>query len=372
MTEIERYQPREMMSRETDSWSAVLPDVVSLAENIAQTEFVPQGLRGSTPKVVAAILHGRELGLPPMTALAHTTVINGRPGTSAEVMRALIQQAGHDLHVEESSARRCTIRGRRVGWPEDRWTTVTWTIEDAARAGLVEDRRSRDGKVTPSMYRKWPAAMLLARATTTLARMVFADVIHGMRSTEELEDMAVESLSGEVVAAAPTRSVSRARADVSVPPVETVPDAGPAPDPAPAVAAPARKRASRRGSTRVAPAEAEVVEAEIVEEPVKVDPAVEVVAEVIRAVDETAGEAGRAADEKRQRVTRLLMHWNRLLGTDDQPADREERLWWTGVVAGRPVESTNDLTSEEIGRVLSVVERLRNRAQVEALAVSGE
>ena len=369
MTEIERYQPREMMSRETDSWSAVLPDVVALAENIAQTEFVPQGLRGSTPKVVAAILHGRELGLPPMTALAHTTVINGRPGTSAEVMRALIQQAGHDLHVVESSARRCVIRGHRAEWPEDRWTEVVWTIEDAAKAGLLEDRRSSTGKVTRSMYRKWPAAMLLARASTTLARMIFADVIHGMRSSEELEDMAVESLSGEVVAAAPTRSVSRARADVSVPPVETVPDAGPAPDPAPAVAAPARKRASRRGSTRVAPAEAKVVETEIVEEPVKVDPAV--VAEVIRAVDETAGEAGSVADEKRQRVTRLLMHWNRLLGTDDQPADREERLWWTGVVAGRPVESTNDLTSEEIWRVLSVVERLRSRAQVEAL-VSGE
>lgn len=95
---IQPYQERPaaapaLINPTTDSWTAVLHDVVALAQNINQTEFVPKDLRGSAPKVAAAILHGRELGLPPMTSLAGVHVIQGRPGVSAELMRALIQQS---------------------------------------------------------------------------------------------------------------------------------------------------------------------------------------------------------------------------------------------------------------------------------------
>ncbi|MEA5054266.1 MAG: hypothetical protein VB093_12590, partial [Propionicimonas sp.] len=74
----------------TDSWTDVLGDVINLARGIAGTEFVPNGLRGSIEKTSAAILYGRELGLPPMTALGSVHVVEGRAGISAEAMRALI------------------------------------------------------------------------------------------------------------------------------------------------------------------------------------------------------------------------------------------------------------------------------------------
>lgn len=363
---VQPYEPHtpNLIDRATDSWTAVLGPVVDLANNIATTEFVPTGLRGNTAKVVAAILHGRELGLAPMTALAHTQVINGRPGTSAEVMRALILQAGHDLHIETSTAEKCTIKGRRSGWAEDRWTTVTWTIQDAARAGLTEDRR-KDGKVTPSMYKRWPAAMLLARATTTLARMVFADVIHGMRSVEELQEM--ESLEatglgpGQPVAS--TAVVSRQQSDGSALAVEAGAAMGEA---VPATEVPGtagegavpgtRKRAPRRRTAPpTAPAEPLLVE-ETPDPEAKPEP-------------EAAAPPAASGDQWRLRtIQQVQMQWGRLLGT---PVARDDRLFWTGIVVERPVESTNDLTDEELAHLLNRLGALRDMAALEALVSTG-
>ena len=190
---IQPYQERPaaapaIINPTTDSWTAVLHDVVALAQNINQTEFVPKDLRGSAPKVAAAILHGRELGLPPMTSLAGVHVIQGRPGVSAELMRALIQQAGHEIKFVKSSGAQCVMRGRRAG--DEDWTEVSYSLQEAKDAGDYAKNAN---------YKSRPADMLVARCTTRLARMIFADVIHGRRSIEELQDM-VEGDPAPIVA----------------------------------------------------------------------------------------------------------------------------------------------------------------------------
>lgn len=372
---VERYdRPTSapaLVNPTTDSWTAVLKDVVELAENIAPTEFVPYGLRGSVAKTVAAILHGRELGLPPMTALSHTQVINGRPGTSAEVMRALILQAGHDLDISETSATRCVIRGRRQGWAEDRWTRVTFTIEDAAKAGLLEDK-VKDGKRTPSMYRKWPQAMLLARASTILARMIFADVIHGMRSVEELQDM-TEAEWVEVVPSGPeTATVSRQSGNGQPLAGEPAPEVAPSATGAeahagtaeseqqPAVpAAQPRKRVENRRRTMPSPPPADPEP-----EPDTLTPAlVEEAPENAEPVPPTPLADAR---EKVRRDSMVVVqrHWERILG---KPVDRDERIWWTRVLTNRPdLESTNDLDSDGIRALMKELEHTRDRAALEA------
>lgn len=377
---VERYDPPAarqlaLVNPVTDSWTAVLQDVVALGENIANTEFVPAGLRGSVPKTVAAILHGRELGLPPMTALAHTSVINGRPGTSAEVMRALILQAGHDLQIDRSDAQGCTIRGRRSTWAEDRWTTVSFTMEDAAKAGLLEDKRTREGKVVPSMYKRWPAELLLARATTRLARMVFADVIHGMRSVEELQDMTEVSEWVEAPTPTPTAQVSRQSANGPAPAGEPAPRVAPSATVAEAQAGaaeseqqpavPARKRAALKPRGRGAAAVPAPDTTPEPGQPVLADDEAPVDAEIVD--DQPAVDP--AAEARRKTMTTVQMQWERLLG---KPVKREDRLWWTALIVNHPVESTNELTDDELHKVLKTVERLRNYDQLKALAVAAE
>lgn len=188
---------------EHDSTYAVVPSAAALADQIARSDFAPAGLRGKPEAVMAAMLQGHELGIGPMAALAEIGVINGKPCISAKLMRALVQRAGHDLWFEAKTNTKVTICGRRKDWPEDRVAKVTWTMDDAKMAGLSGGQN----------YRKYPRAMLAARATGELCRDNFADVLGGLSYTpEELSDgdlvadgdLAVETRADVAPEAAPT------------------------------------------------------------------------------------------------------------------------------------------------------------------------
>lgn len=174
---VTTYQP----PRDTvDGWAAMLGMSRELATFIAGTEFVPGALRGKPAAVAACILAGRELGIGPMASLQHLHVIDGRPGMSAQLMRALVLAHGHHLRVVESSSVRCVLEGRRAGETEPA-ARVPWTMDDARLARLDQK----------PVWKAYPRAMLLARATGELCRAVFADVIGGMAYTsEELDDLA--------------------------------------------------------------------------------------------------------------------------------------------------------------------------------------
>ncbi|MCL1922803.1 MAG: hypothetical protein FWG15_02890 [Propionibacteriaceae bacterium] len=165
-----------------DSWADVLPQSKELAELVCQSDFVPKDMRGNVGKVFAAVMTGRELGMSPMNSLQSFAVINGRASLMAEAMRGLILRDGHQIRVVASGAEKCTIKGRRKEDKDDpdAWQSFTFTLMEAKTAGLT----GRD------VWQKYPADMLLARATTRMAKAVFSDVIHGLVSTEEAEDMA--------------------------------------------------------------------------------------------------------------------------------------------------------------------------------------
>lgn len=184
---------------DTDSWVTVVANVARLAAEISATSFVPKGLRGDPAATTAAILYGREVGFPPMTALSQIHVIEGRPSMSAEGMRALVLAAGHDLEVLESDGAHCRMRGKRAR--SSVWTGLTWTLDDGRRAGLL----GRDN------WRKYPRAMLVARCTGDLCRMVFPDVIHGFRTIEEAEDLDEAPPTSPTKATTPRKTIQRAR-----------------------------------------------------------------------------------------------------------------------------------------------------------------
>ena len=173
MNNVVRYEPGTSAPR---VWIELMEPAARLAEAVARTEFVPSGLRGNVPAIAAAILYGDEVGLSPMQSLSKVHVIDGRPALSAEAQRALILAAGHEMWIAESSNTRVTWCGRRAGSAQE--SKVTWTLDDAKKAGL-------DGRQN---WRRYPRAMLSARASAELARAMFADVIGGLGAVEEFED----------------------------------------------------------------------------------------------------------------------------------------------------------------------------------------
>jgi hypothetical protein len=139
-------------------------------------EFVPDAFVNRAEAIMSAILTGAELGRGPMWSLRSMHVINGRVGLSAEAMRALVLAAGHELSFTELEDDRVTATGRRKG--SDASTSVTWTIRQAEKAGLLRNQ----------VWKSYPRAMLTARATTELCRLIFADVVAGIATDEELAD----------------------------------------------------------------------------------------------------------------------------------------------------------------------------------------
>ena len=94
------------------------------------------------------------------------------------------------LSLVESTHEKATWETKRKG--ARRMMSITWTMHDALRAGLVtRDGNgfkgvSRSGR--PSNWDKYPRAMLRHRAATELARAVYPDVTSGLYAPNELGD----------------------------------------------------------------------------------------------------------------------------------------------------------------------------------------
>lgn len=117
----------------------------------------------------ALMARGMSMGLPVLTALSEMHLIEGRAELSADLMAAMILRSGlcEEWTWVSVTATRCELRTKRRGSAP---TSVVWTIERAKTAGL-------DGRAN---FKRFPEAMLRARAISELARMVYPDVTSGV------------------------------------------------------------------------------------------------------------------------------------------------------------------------------------------------
>lgn len=185
----------------------------NIAKALATTSFVPKTMQGRPDEITGAILAGREIGLDPMTALQSIDLIDGRPAIRANTQRGLAMAAGVQFQVESASDTRVVMRAKGPG--QDSWTTVEWPLDRAKKMGLTSKQN----------WQKMPQAMLIARATSELCRLVAANVLLGMPySSEELEDGVLDE--APVVDRPKTRTVRRepVHATVAEPPNEVPPE----------------------------------------------------------------------------------------------------------------------------------------------------
>ena len=173
-------------------WGSMKDQAITLA----RSGLVPGNLRNKPDDILVIALAGRELGLPPMAAINKIFVVDGKPTLSAELMCALVQREGHEIWVESSSSKKAVVKGKRKG--SDREQSVEFTMEEASQAGVA-------GKQN---WKKYPAAMLRARAISALCRFAFADVLMGHSYTpEEMGADVVTNEDGAVIEATATDSV---------------------------------------------------------------------------------------------------------------------------------------------------------------------
>jgi hypothetical protein len=213
MTELEVRQnggvaPQHYLTPESavGRWALDVVEVHRVALSLAKTSFVPASMKNKPEEVTAAILAGRELGLEPMTALRSIDIIQGTPALRALTLRGLVQAAGHEVWTKEATETRAIVEGRRKG--SDKVERSVWSMERATKLGLT-------GK---DNWKKQPGVMLIARATSEVARLIAADVLMGMPySIEELDH------GTDPAEPAPAATVRRRRAAEPAPEVERPP-----------------------------------------------------------------------------------------------------------------------------------------------------
>lgn len=158
-----------------------LTELMNLARVMATSRLVPRPLQGKAEDVLIVLLTSQELGLGYMQGVSGIHVIEGKPTMSAELMRALVFRAGHTIAIDVNDER-AIATGRRKG--DDTPSTFTFGIEQARLAGLIR---------AAGNWVKYPQAMLAARATSGLCRLLFPDVIAGVSYVpEELERITID------------------------------------------------------------------------------------------------------------------------------------------------------------------------------------
>lgn len=153
---------------------------------IAGTEFVPKGLRGNLPAILACVRTGREIGIGDMEALRSIHVIDGRPSMSAELMVKLVRRAGHSISGTTGDGK-ASVTGRRADTGDQ--MTVEWTHDMAVRAGLT----------SKANWQKYEPSMLWARAASQLCRMLFPDCLGGVSHTPDEVELTAEERVDEAL-----------------------------------------------------------------------------------------------------------------------------------------------------------------------------
>jgi hypothetical protein len=122
-------------------------------------------------------MYGKALGLPMMAALSGFHIIEGKPSASADLIRALAMRSPKCKYFRLVSAddKQATWETWHVDHPEP--TRVTYTIEEARRAGLKSGNwNSREKQ------------MLVKTCSTILARWVYTVETMGLYCPEEMGD----------------------------------------------------------------------------------------------------------------------------------------------------------------------------------------
>lgn len=191
-------------------------EVFRLANAIHKSGMAPSSFK--TPEqITIAIIHGLEIGLPPMTALNGIAVVNGRPTLFGSVVAGLLLSKGFrlDERVEGTGQDRCAVC--RVIRKDGSITERKFSVSDAMQAGLW-------GK--PGPWKQYPDRMLAMRARGFAARDGAADALAGLYIAEEMQDVApIDITPPRKSSAAAKRDGTKDTFDALMKAIEAAPEA---------------------------------------------------------------------------------------------------------------------------------------------------
>ena len=143
-----------------------------MAQAIAESKLF--GIQTPAQALALGLLCQAE-GRHPAEAARDYHIINGKPSLKSEAMLARFQQAGGKVDWHEYTHE--SVSGT-FSHPQGGSLKVSWTMQDATRAGLT-------GNPT---WKKFPRQMLKARCISEAVRGIFPGVLSGLYAPEEVSE----------------------------------------------------------------------------------------------------------------------------------------------------------------------------------------
>lgn len=216
-------------------------EAMELAKTLASSQLIPKAFQQRPDDVFVAMMWSHSLGIPIVQGLQGIAVINGKPSLYGDALLAVCMGSGQMADIEETVTGSAdnltaTCKVTRRGKPTP--VVSTFSMADARAAGLL-------GK--PGPWKQYTSRMLKMRARAFALRDAFPDVLSGIASAEEMQDVegtATENVAEQVAKMPRRRSKLPVQAPKEGTEAEVVKPAAPAqelplppePEPAPAPA----------------------------------------------------------------------------------------------------------------------------------------
>jgi hypothetical protein len=157
-------------------------DIQTMAVAVVKSQLF--GMK-TVEQATALMLIAQAEGYHPALAARDYHIIQGRPTLKAETMMARFQQQGGKVDWKTLTDEEVTAT---FSHPSGGSATITWTFEQAKRAGLT-------GK---DNWKNYPRAMLRARVVSEGIRTVFPGVVLGVYTPEEVQDIPTQPKSRDM------------------------------------------------------------------------------------------------------------------------------------------------------------------------------
>jgi len=144
------------------------------------TPTVPKRYRESPTGVqdmLAAVLHGREMGVGAMESIDKLFLVNGQKSMFGTLMCAQIYRNHHKIKVVVKPKAVTVIAYRRDPWTHEFDEQGEWTFSDADAKKAYLDSKDT--------YEEYPQLMWAWRAISAVSRIYFADCLAGIGYTPE-------------------------------------------------------------------------------------------------------------------------------------------------------------------------------------------
>ncbi len=171
-----------------------------IAKAFADSKMVPAHFQGNTAGVFVVLHMATRMELDPFMVLQNMYMVHGKPGMETKLALALVNTRGPFANPiawefdNEENPKKCTAYGFLKTTGEKRYYTLEWDTV------VKEKWLDKDG----SKWKTLPKLMFMYRSAIFLIRTVCPEVILGLSTFDELQD-----INGEVMDISPVEVTAK-------------------------------------------------------------------------------------------------------------------------------------------------------------------